>query len=128
MLKNKKYQSTDAQTFNDNLKECNLAGGGMIVPSAMQQDGLTIEGTATGLSELRPTKDSTEESPRHYGVSEMETRDGLRFFVLNSSYLPKGTPMTVVINKTVNEVTKKEQFGFTLTHSGAKKGAKAVAS
>ena len=126
-LKNEKYASSNEKDFVSNLNDATIAGGGMVVPSALQVDGMTIEAVATGLIELRPTKKSTNDNPIHYGAMEVESSDGLRFFVLNTSYQPKGTPVKIRVSKTINQETKQDQYGFNLIGSGVTASKSATA-
>ena len=128
--KNQKYSFEGANAekeYNEQLKDTNVAGGGMVVPANLQTDGLELAVECTGVQELRPTKKSTEDVPVHYGATQVTTEDGLSFYILNTTFYPKGTKLNVKVTESINPDTKKPQFGFTLMGQSQLKGATATA-
>ena len=102
--------------YQDQKNKLSIAGGGMIVPTALRVDGESFTTIGTGKNEFRATRKSREETPEnltHYGVGEVEV-SGNKLFVLSNDYIEKGEAGTLTVRKTVTKDAKGnnlEQWG-----------------
>ena len=104
-----KISINNREEYKEIKSELTIAGGGMIVPNALRQNGETFSCIGTGTNEFRLTKKSMAEPdavPVYYGVAEVEIPKVGKMFLLSNEYIEKGQNCSLTVRSTTPDKTK----------------------